>query len=84
MLVSMLLLLNGKMSRLMTLFYFVQLSLISYGQIIADHTVVDKYNDIPKNWIDSVRTILVWIPGMSHGYGYFRGGGASGAGRSEI
>jgi hypothetical protein len=47
--------------------------IILYGQIVADHTVVDKYNDIPQQWIDSVKTKLVWIPGMSHGYGYFRG-----------
>jgi hypothetical protein len=41
--------------------------------IIADHTVVDRYDDIPQRWIDSVKKMLVWIPGMSHGYGYFRG-----------
>jgi hypothetical protein len=47
--------------------------LLNYAQIIADHTVVDMYDDIPQQWIDSVKTKLVWIPGMSHGYGYFRG-----------
>jgi hypothetical protein len=41
--------------------------------IIADHTVVEKYSDIPQQWIDSVKKMLVFIPGMSHGYGYFRG-----------
>lgn len=61
------------MKRLTILVCFVLFSLINYGQIIADHTVVDKYNDIPQRWIDSVKTKLVWIPGMSHGYGYFRG-----------
>jgi hypothetical protein len=48
-------------------------SLVNYGQVIADHTVVDLYDDIPQQWINIVKTKLVWIPGMSHGYGYFRG-----------
>jgi hypothetical protein len=43
------------------------------SQIIADHTIVDRYDKIPQQWIDSVKKMLVWIPGMSHGYGYFRG-----------
>ena len=42
-------------------------------QIIADHTVVDKYDKIPREYIDKVKTMLVAIPGMSHGYGYMRG-----------
>jgi len=42
-------------------------------QIIADHTVVDDYKYIPQYYIDSVKKMLVFIPGMSHGYGYFRG-----------
>jgi hypothetical protein len=50
-----------------------QFLLIGNAQIIADHRVVDFYNDIPQRWIDSVKTKLVWIHGMSHGYGYFRG-----------
>lgn len=46
---------------------------VTPSAVIADHTVVDLYDDIPDRWIDSVKTKLVWIPGMSHGYGYFRG-----------
>jgi hypothetical protein len=46
---------------------------LSQDQIIADHTIVDRYNAIPQQWIDSVKKMLVFIPGMSHGYGYFRG-----------
>jgi len=42
-------------------------------QIIADHTVVDKFNDIPQAYIDKVRKMLVYVPGMSHGAGYFNG-----------
>lgn len=42
-------------------------------QIIADHTVVDLYDDIPQQWIDSVKTMLVWVGGMSHSLGYQHG-----------
>jgi hypothetical protein len=35
-------------------------------QIIADHTVVDLYDDIPQQWIDSVKTMWMSYPGESH------------------
>lgn len=41
--------------------------------IIADHTVIDNFDDIPQQWIDSVKNMLVYVPGMSHGAGYFNG-----------
>ena len=40
------------------------------AQIVADHTVVDLYDDIPEQWMDSVRTMLVDIAGESHSAGY--------------
>jgi hypothetical protein len=45
----------------------------SNSQIIADHTVVDLYDDIPEQWIDSVKKMLVWVAGMSHSLGYQNG-----------
>jgi hypothetical protein len=39
-------------------------------QIIADHTVVDSYAGIPQQYIDSVRTWWVTVPGESHSAGY--------------
>ena len=45
-------------------------SLTSNAQIIADHTVVDLYDDIPEQWMDSVKTMLVDIAGESHSEGY--------------
>ena len=39
-------------------------------QIIADHTIVDDYDNIPSQWIDSVKTMLVDIAGESHSAGY--------------
>ena len=38
--------------------------------IIADHTVVDRYDDIPQQWIDEVKKMWVDIPGESHSSGY--------------
>jgi len=43
------------------------------GQIIADHTVVDKYSEIPQEYIDKVKTLLVDIAGESHSSGYRKG-----------
>ncbi|MBN2041369.1 MAG: hypothetical protein JW864_15115, partial [Spirochaetes bacterium] len=39
-------------------------------QIIADHTVVDKYTDIPDEYISIVKTWLVDIAGESHSAAY--------------
>jgi len=41
--------------------------------IIADHTVVDLYGEIPQYWIDQVKQMLVVIPGESHGRGIIYG-----------
>jgi len=38
--------------------------------IIADHTVVDKYDEIPQRWIDSVKTKWVSMAGESHSGAY--------------
>ena len=41
-------------------------SILQYGQIIADHTVVDKYDDIPQYYIDKVKKMWLVIAGESH------------------
>lgn len=43
------------------------------GQIIADHTVVDRYDDIPPAILDQVKTMWFNIIGESHSTGYLRG-----------
>lgn len=43
------------------------------GQIIADHNAVAEFDSIPSNWIDSVKNMLVDIPGESHSSGYRNG-----------
>ena len=43
------------------------------GQIIADHTVVDKYNTIPQYWINEVKKMWFNLPGESHATAYRKG-----------
>jgi hypothetical protein len=40
------------------------------GQIIANHTIVDRYADIPQQFIDSVKTMWLVIAGESHSAAY--------------
>lgn len=44
--------------------------IIQYGQIIADHTVIDQYDKIPQQYIDEVKKMLVDMAGESHSMGY--------------
>src|SRR5512136_3365304 len=41
--------------------------------IIADHTVVDQYDDIPQEYIDKVKKMWLNVPGESHSSGYRKG-----------
>lgn len=43
------------------------------GPIIADHTVVDQYADIPQAYLDLIKKMWVSVPGESHSYAYRRG-----------
>jgi hypothetical protein len=40
------------------------------GQIVANHTIVDRYDDIPQQYIDSVKKMLLVVPGESHSAAY--------------
>jgi hypothetical protein len=42
-------------------------------QIIADHTIVDKFDKIPENYLDEVKKMLLVIAGESHAGGTRRG-----------
>lgn len=44
-----------------------------HGQVIADHTVVDRYDEIPQQYIDEVKKMWVSLAGESHS-GAFRVG----------
>ena len=48
-------------------------SLPTGGAIVADHTVIDLYDDIPAVWITEVKQMFLSIPGESHGRGYIYG-----------
>jgi uncharacterized protein YjdB len=54
------------MKKILLLLMFIQYSLVQYGQIIADHTVVGKYNDIPQYYIDEVKKMWLVYAGESH------------------
>ncbi len=43
------------------------------GPIIADHTVVDQYANIPQEYIDKVKKMWLDLPGESHSSGYRKG-----------
>ena len=58
-----------KMKRTTILLILFNISLIQYGQIIADHTVVDSFDDIPPYYMDKVKTMLLVIAGESHSQG---------------
>lgn len=45
---------------------FRTLSAVQGAQIIADHTVVDKYDDIPQYYIDQVKKMWLSYAGESH------------------
>ena len=49
------------------------ISQLQYSQIIADHTVVDAYDDIPQQYIDEVKKMWLVIAGESHSYAYMSG-----------
>ena len=51
----------------------VVLSAVDFGDnkyIIADHSIVDRYDDIPSEWITEVKKMLLIIGGESHGRAY--------------
>ena len=54
------------MRRIISFIILLHFTLVQYGQIIADHTVVDKFDEIPQQWIDSVKKMRVSYPGESH------------------
>jgi hypothetical protein len=57
------------MKRIILLLILVQVSLVQYGQLIADHTAVDKFTNIPQYYIDEVKKMWLVLAGESHSYG---------------
>ncbi|NLE25425.1 MAG: hypothetical protein GX625_08805, partial [Clostridiaceae bacterium] len=54
------------MKRFLLLSIALAFALVSPGQIIADHTVVDMYDDIPQYYLDKVKQMWLSYPGESH------------------
>ncbi len=61
------------MRRVIFLFILIQISLFQYGQIIADHTVVEKFDEIPQYYIDEVKRMWLSYAGESHSAGIRNG-----------
>ena len=61
------------MKRILSIVILARLPFILNGQIIADHTVVDKYDDIPQYYIDQVKKMMLVVAGESHSLGYMNG-----------
>ena len=43
---------------------------VCQGQIIADHTVVDRFTDIPQRYLSEVRKMWIVVAGESHSQAY--------------
>ncbi|MBN1181530.1 MAG: hypothetical protein JXB49_04525, partial [Bacteroidales bacterium] len=57
-------------AKIVYVFFFISFSINGYNQsIIADHTVVNKFEDIPQQYIDSVKRMWVQVLGESHSAG---------------
>lgn len=58
------------MRRLISFLFLAQMTIILHGQIVADHSVVDLYDEIPEQYMNSVKTMLVSMAGQSHSGAY--------------
>lgn len=58
------------MCRLLVFVVLICYSLDQCGQIVADHTVVDRFDDIPQYYIDEVKKMWLTVPGESHSEAY--------------
>ena len=61
------------MKRLILFLILFTISLVQFGQIIADHTIVDRFDDIPQSYIDEVKKMWLVVAGESHSKGYRKG-----------
>ncbi len=61
------------MQRVIFILFLTQFSLFSFGQIIADHSIINLYVEIPQRYIDSVKTRWVVTAGASHAEAYRMG-----------
>ena len=64
---------NKRMKKVLIFLILIHVSLFQYGQIIADHTVVERFDRIPAFYMAEVQKMLLVIPGESHSGGYVGG-----------
>ncbi|MDT8402406.1 MAG: hypothetical protein RQ743_11980 [Bacteroidales bacterium] len=46
---------------------------VTGGQIVADHTIVERFDDIPEYYLEEVKRMWLAVPGESHALGYMKG-----------
>jgi uncharacterized protein YjdB len=61
------------MKRIILIIIILNAYAIVYGQVIADHTVVDKFDEIPQYYINEVKKMWVSYTGESHSIGVRNG-----------
>jgi len=61
------------MKKMLLFVVLLQFSLMGFAQIIADHTVVNKYENIPEHYIDEVKKMWLVVAGESHSQAYRSG-----------
>ena len=62
-----------KLRKLFLLVCIAPISIVLQGQIIADHNVVDEYENIPNQYIEKVKEMWFVLGGESHSRAYRRG-----------
>jgi hypothetical protein len=58
------------MKKAVLIFYLILICGNQSGQIVADHSIVNQYENIPEFYINKVKQMLVDIAGESHSLGY--------------
>lgn len=61
------------MKKIAIIAFLLQISVPQYSQIIVDHTVIDRFDDIPAFYINEAKKMLIAFPGESHSAAYRRG-----------
>ncbi len=61
------------MKKIIIISILAQLSLIQFGQIIADHSIVDDFDKIPASYMAEVKKMMIYMAGASHSDAYRSG-----------
>jgi len=57
------------MQKIAVFTFALSIPFVLYGQIIADHRVVEEFDEIPAFYISEVKKMMIWLYGESHAEG---------------